>query len=57
MWPRTMRYCGSASDIRWTRGRYSKSPPSRTDREKLADYRFGDPDLAIAEAQKLVQDG
>jgi len=37
----------------WARGTYSKSPLSKTDREELAAYRFGDPDLVIAEAEKL----
>ena len=37
----------------WARGTYSKSPLSKTDCEELADYRFGDPDLVIAEAEKL----
>lgn len=43
--------------VSWERGTYSKSPLSKADREELANYRFGDPDLVIAEAERLEQDG
>jgi hypothetical protein len=35
-------------------GEYSKMPLSETDCEDLAEYRFGDPEPVIAEAEKLM---
>jgi hypothetical protein len=34
----------------WERGTYSKSPPSKTDRAELAEYRFGDPQAVALDA-------
>jgi hypothetical protein len=38
----------------WAKGEYSKMPLSETDCEDLAEYRFGDPEPVIAEAEKLM---
>ena len=38
----------------WIKGTYSKSPLSKSDRVELATFRFGDPDLVIETAAKLV---
>ena len=39
----------------WTKGTYSKSPLSKSDREELSAYRFGDPDEVIEKAAKLAK--
>lgn len=38
----------------WVKGAYSKSPLSKADRAELAQYRFGDPEKVIEEAEKLA---
>jgi hypothetical protein len=48
------RHTGTDS---WAKGTYSKSPLSKTDREELAAYRFGDPDTVMDDAAKLAVDG
>jgi hypothetical protein len=44
------RHTGTES---WIKGTYSKSPLSKSDREELAAYRFGDPDAVMEDAAKL----
>jgi len=41
----------------WIRGTYSKRPLSRSDREELAPYRFGDPEAVMEAAAAEGADG